>query len=96
MSWRQSDNASGADAYHGLAACPNAEAEQLKLPVEPELQLSILLTTFTMLSRALRPARALPLRSRPLASLSKRLVTTDAASSHAEKEQVPEVRKTSL
>ena len=52
-----------------------------------------------MFSKALRPARALPLRSAqvpPLrnnafVAISKRAVTTDAASSHAEKEDVPAV-----
>ena len=44
-----------------------------------------------MFGRALRPARALPLRSNVSVPLSRRAVTTDAASSHAEKENVPEV-----
>ena len=45
-----------------------------------------------MLSRALRRQSAVPLTKRhALKSLSKRTVTTDAASSHAEKENVPSV-----
>ncbi|KAL9630847.1 MAG: hypothetical protein Q9164_006210 [Protoblastenia rupestris] len=43
-----------------------------------------------MLSRAIRIPRTLPLRQRTLAPLVKRSVTTDAASSHAEREHVPE------
>ncbi|MCJ1436370.1 alpha subunit of pyruvate dehydrogenase [Xylographa pallens] len=43
-----------------------------------------------MFSRALRPAKALPLRRTALATLRKRTVTTDAASSHMEKENVPD------
>lgn len=49
-----------------------------------------------MLSRALRIGhRALPLRSNlsVYVPLAKRTVTTDAASSHAEKEHVPEVSR---
>jgi len=47
-----------------------------------------------MFSRALRPARVLPLRSKAVTSLtkrSKRAVTTDAASSHTDKGNVPNV-----
>ncbi|KAL9107383.1 MAG: hypothetical protein Q9187_008436 [Circinaria calcarea] len=43
-----------------------------------------------MFSRALRPARALPLRASTRAPLSKRAVTTDAASSHTDKDNVPD------
>ena len=48
-----------------------------------------------MLARALRGGhRALPLKRsvNVYVPLAKRTVTTDAASSHAEKEHVPEVR----
>ena len=51
-----------------------------------------------MLARALRGGhRALPLKRsvNVYVPLAKRTVTTDAASSHAEKEHVPEVRKPS-
>ena len=44
-----------------------------------------------MLTRALRSGRALPLKRNAFVPLAKRTVTTDAASSHAEKEHVPEV-----
>ena len=46
----------------------------------------------TMLTRALRSGRALPLRRNAFTPIVKRTVTMDAASSHAEKEHVPEVR----
>lgn len=49
-----------------------------------------------MLSKALRGGRrALPLKRNinVYVPLAKRTVTTDAASSHAEKEHVPEVRR---
>jgi len=42
------------------------------------------------LSRALQISRAAPLKRSALASLTKRTVTTDAASSHADKDSVPE------
>lgn len=45
-----------------------------------------------MLVRALRRGGALPLRQRAIVPLARRTVTTDAASSHAEKEHVPEAR----
>ena len=45
-----------------------------------------------MLTRALSGGRALPLRRNAFTPIVKRAVTTDAASSHAEKEHVPEVR----
>lgn len=45
-----------------------------------------------MLTRALRSGRALPLRRNAFTPIVKRTVTMDAASSHAEKEHVPEVR----
>lgn len=47
-----------------------------------------------MFSRALRTSRAAPLRSNAFskAALVKRTVTTDAASAHADKDSVPEVR----
>lgn len=47
-----------------------------------------------MFSRALRTSRAAPLRSNAFskAALVKRTVTTDAASAHADKDAVPEVR----
>lgn len=53
-----------------------------------------------MLSRALKAQRCLPLRQKvqlppsnkcTIAPTARRRVTTDAASSHAEKEHVPEV-----
>lgn len=49
-----------------------------------------------MLTRALRSGRALPLRRNAFTPIVKRTVTTDAASSHAEKEHVPEVRLSAL
>ena len=45
-----------------------------------------------MLTKALRSGRALPLRRNAFTPIVKRTVTMDAASSHAEKEHVPEVR----
>ena len=45
-----------------------------------------------MLTKALRSGRALPLRRNVFTPIVKRTVTMDAASSHAEKEHVPEVR----
>lgn len=52
------------------------------------------------MSRVLKAPCALPLRQRafpaPLAKGLARTVTTDAASSHAEKEQVPEVGLASM
>ena len=45
-----------------------------------------------MLNRAIRPARILQLRRNVLVNPAKRFVTTDAASSHAEKDDVPAVR----
>ena len=46
-----------------------------------------------MFTKALRSSRALPLRRNARVPLATRTVTTDAASSHAEKEHVPEVSK---
>ncbi|KAI9675430.1 MAG: alpha subunit of pyruvate dehydrogenase [Caeruleum heppii] len=43
-----------------------------------------------MFSRALRPRGALPVRFNPTPSLARRTVTTDAASSHTDMENVPE------
>lgn len=45
-----------------------------------------------MLVKGLRCSRALPVRRKAFIHCIKRTVTTDAASSHAEKEHVPEVR----
>jgi len=45
----------------------------------------------TMLSRALRTSWGVPLRRSALSPLVKRTVTTDAASAHADKDEVPEV-----
>ena len=44
-----------------------------------------------MAFRALRVARALPLRANALPLYARRAVTTDAASAHTEREHVPEV-----
>ena len=47
-----------------------------------------------MFSRALRKGYAVPIRRQPLVGtqcIPRRAVTTDAASSHAEREKVPEV-----
>lgn len=45
-----------------------------------------------MLLRAVRCGRTLPMRKKAFVPLARRSVTTDAASAHAEKEHVPEVR----
>ena len=62
----------------------------LILPFDASIALS-LPHSLTMAFRALRPARALPLRSRVAPRYARRAVTTDAASAHTEREHVPEV-----
>ena len=46
----------------------------------------------TVTTRGVFPATSIPRRALTKRSLAKRFVTTDAASSHAEREHVPEVR----
>lgn len=81
----------------GPSIRPSAEQNTRQLFGSPGAQQRSFISSppsITMISRALRTSRALPLRRNALVPRcqAKRTVTTDAASSHAEKENVPAVR----
>ena len=67
--------------------------QRLPLSLSPHsaVQTISLSPLITMVFRALRIARALPFRRNAIAPCTRRAVTTDAASSHAEREHVPQV-----